>query len=174
MRRFGLKRERTRERTREFTRCGLTLGVMCLGLWLLAGAGVAQDKVITKVSNEKVESILNAMDITFKKVPGKKDGVTFFDYDRNNYKIRLHNYDGKDLWIDALFNDKTSLEQVNQWNVQAKFSRAVLLKNPEGKETISLESQMDCAGGVTDGMIRQFINRFDGELKNFVKFLSKQ
>lgn len=154
-------------------RCGLTLVAASLGIWLLAGVGTAQDKVINTVSNEKIESIMNALNITFKKSPGKKEGVTFFDYTRNNYDIRLHNYDGKDLWIDALFNDKTSLEQVNEWNVRAKFTRAVLLKSAEGKETISLESQIDCAGGVTDGMIRQFIIRFDAEIQGFVKFLSK-
>lgn len=158
-------------------RFALAVGLACIGAWLVTGLasqrGMAQDKVSTQVSNERIEAIFSNLKVEVKKVPGKKEGVTFFDYERNNFKIRLHSYEGKDLWIDALFNDKSSLEEVNQWNVRAKFSRAVLLKNKDGKETISLESQIDCRGGITDGMIQQFINRFDGEIKDFVKFLSK-
>ncbi len=153
-------------------RIGYLIGLFGLGLLLWPGTGRAQDKVYRNVSNEKLEGILKDMDITYKKSPGKKEGVFFYDYDRNNFKIRLHNYNGKDLWIDALFNDKTNLEEINKWNVRAKFSRAVFLKEGE-KETISLESQVDCVGGITDGMIRQFVNRFDGEIRDFVKFISK-
>ena len=60
---------------------------------------------------------------------------------------------------------------VNEWNVQAKFSRAVRLKGDKG--VVSLESQLDCIGGVTDAIIRQFINRFDGEMQQFTKFAKK-
>jgi hypothetical protein len=154
-------------------RYGLLIGLVGLGVWLLAGPGTAQEKVATTVTDEKLEKIFKDLELSFKKVPGKKKGVTFFDYVSKTYKIRLHNYEGKDLWIDALFNDKTTLEKINLWNVRAKFTRAVLLKGRDDKETISLEFQLNCQGGVTDGMIRQFIRRFDGEIKDFVEFLGK-
>jgi hypothetical protein len=41
------------------------------------------------------------------------------------------------------------------------------------KDTISLEAQLDCVGGVTDNIIRQFIQRFDGEVAQFNKFITK-
>ncbi|MCI0638637.1 MAG: YbjN domain-containing protein [Gemmataceae bacterium] len=155
---------------------GTALTITALGLALIWGQVQAQDagqgQVMRNVSNDKLEKILKDLNITFKKTTGKKEGTHFYDYDRNNYKIRIHNYDGKDLWIDALFNDKTTLEEVNKWNVRAKFSRAVLIRDGD-KETISLESQIDCLGGITEGMIRQFVNRFDGEIRDFVKFISK-
>ena len=135
-------------------------------------AAPTDDKqVYRNVVPEKLEAILMAMKIDYKKVKGKADGIWFYDFERNDYKIRLHNYQGNDLWIDAHFNDKLPLEEVNKWNVRAKFSRAVQLTS--GKQTVSLESQIDCVGGVTDGIIRQFIQRFDGELMQFSKFLSK-
>jgi hypothetical protein len=151
------------------------IGLMSLvGLGALLGpqAVRAQEKVYRNVSSEKLESILKGMDQDYKKTPGKKDGIFLYDYERNNYKIRLHNYEGKDLWVDAIFNDKTTLEEVNGWNVRAKFSRAVLVKAGD-KENIYLESQLDCVGGVTEGMVRQFITRFDGEIREFVKYLTK-
>lgn len=154
-------------------RCGLLAGLVTLGLLHTATPCVAQDKVYTRVTTEKTEALLKGMNIAFKKTAGKKDGTWFYDFERNNFKVRLHNYEAKDLWIDALFNDQTTLQEINAWNVKAKFSRAVHFKNNEGKDTISLESQIDCMGGVTDGMIRQFINRFDSEVAAFVKHLSK-
>ena len=124
------------------------------------------------VTSAKLESILQDMKIKYSKTAGKNEGVHYYDYERNNFKVRLHNYQGRDLWLDVHFTEKMSLEEVNQWNVRAKFSRAVQVKNAD-KQSTSLESQIDCEGGITDGMIRQFILRFDGEIKSFVQFLTK-
>jgi hypothetical protein len=136
------------------------------------GTGTGQqEKVYRNISSEHLERILSDLNLSYKKTSGTKEGVHFYDYEKNNFKIRLHNYNGKDLWIDALFN-KIAPEEANRWNIRAKFSRAVLVKDKE-RETTSLENQIDCLGGVTDGMIRQFINRFDGEVSDFSKFITK-
>jgi hypothetical protein len=140
-------------------------------LVVLASIGSAQD-VFRRVTPEKLESLLKELNITFEKKAGKGEGVFYYDYVRNEFKIRLYNYNGKDLWVDAHFNDKMALEEINKWNIRAKFSRAVLIKN-ENKETVSLESQIDCLGGITDNIIKQYINRFDNELVEFRKFQTK-
>lgn len=151
----------------------VALGPVLGGLLLLAAAGAAQEaKVYRNVSTEKLEQILKGLDVDFKKSAGPKAGIHYYDFTRNNFKVRLHNYDGQDLWIDCIFSDKLSLEDVNRWNVKAKFSRAVLVKDGD-KSSVSLENQLDCLGGVTDAIVRQFITRFDGEVKNFVQFVSK-
>jgi len=144
-------------------------------LLCVVGAAAAQekDKVQRSIPAAKLESILKEMKIKYEKTSdAKNEGVHFYDFDRNNFKVRMHNYNGRDLWLDVHFTDKISLEEVNQWNVRAKFSRAVQL-NKGDKQSTSLEAQLDCDGGVTDGMIRQFILRFDGEVKAFVQFLTK-
>jgi hypothetical protein len=135
--------------------------------------GVAQEKakVYRGVSAEKLEAVLKQMNIAFDKTQAKLKGVWLYDFTRNNFKVRLQNYE-RDLWIDVVFTDKIGLKEVNDWNVRAKFSRAVQLKDGE-RPTTSLEAQLDCDGGCTDGMIRQFITRFDGEIKSFVQFLTK-
>jgi hypothetical protein len=134
----------------------------------------AQDKskVYRGVSADKLEGLLKQLNIDFEKAQGKAKGAWSYDFERNNFKVRLHNYDGRDLWLDVVFTDQIPLKEVNAWNVRAKFSRAVQLKTGD-KTTTSLESQLDCEGGVTDGMIRQFILRFDNEVKTFVQFLTK-
>ena len=154
--------------------CKWRILIALASLSFLGGSEATAQEVFRNVSADKLEGILKELNINYKKVPGKTEDVSFYDYERNNFKIRLHNYGGKDLWIDALFNDRMTLEEINRWNVRAKFSRAVLIKDKEtNKETISLESQIDCQGGITDNIIKSFINRFDGELRDFSKFLAR-
>ena len=158
-------------------RKSLTAFTLIMSALMSAGSVPAQDKdkdkVQRTVSSARLEGILQDMKIKFdKKSDAKNDGVHFYDFERNSFKIRLHNYNGRDLWLDVHFTDKISLEEINQWNIRAKFSRAVLLKTG-AKQSTSLEAQIDCEGGTTDGMIRQFILRFDGEIKSFVQFLTK-
>ena len=73
------------------------------------------------------------------------------------------------LWIEQTIDKKMPLEDVNRWNAEAKFSRLVLI-DLKDKTTLSLEFQLDCVGGVTDAMVKQYINRFDEEAKRFAKF----
>jgi hypothetical protein len=147
--------------------------ILCALILAVGGAtAAAQDQPIHKnVSSSTLEGILANLNIQHKKSPGDKQGVFLYDFERGGYKIRLHNYDGKDLWIEALWSDRLALEDVNRWNQKAKFSRCVLLNN-NGKITTSLESQFDCLGGCTDAIIRQFIVRFDGEVRNFATFVN--
>ena len=158
------------------SRCLLALiaPVLCL----VAVPTFAQEaKVMSGVSSEKLEALLKTLKIDFKKSPHEKIKDSFrYDYERDETKVRLINFKGEDLWIESIFNDKLELAEVNAWNVKAKFTRCVLIPGDKDKKavaSISLEAQLDCSGGATEGMVRQFITRFDGELKEFAKFISK-
>jgi len=130
-----------------------------------------KSKLRPRASTELVEGVLKNLELAFKKEPEKK-GVESYAFQRGETKIRLVNYNGEDLWIEAVFDKNITLIQANQWNTEAKFSRCVLLDN-DGKKTASLEMQLDCIRGVSEGMVRQFLIRFGGELKDFQSFLAK-
>lgn len=150
----------------------LVLIVACFAFTLLVSRGViAQGKVTKTVSNESIEKILTSLDIKFQKGERKdKDfTTTYYDFTRSEQSCRLYNY-GNDLWLECTMDKKMKLEEVNRWNADAKFSRLVLIETKE-KTTLSLESQLDCLGGVTDAMVKQYINRFDEEAKKFAKFV---
>jgi hypothetical protein len=152
----------------------LSLCASMTGLALvLAPAAVEGQKVkvFRILSNEHLEKILKEAEIDFKKVPAKEEGVTFYDYERGSYKLRLHSYAGRDLWLESIF-PMAPPETLNRWNQRTKFSRAVLVKEDEGDST-SLEVQLDCTGGVTDGMLLRFLRRFDGEVQAFAKFIKQ-
>jgi len=135
----------------------------------VAGHALCQtgEKVALIASPEVVEGVLGDLGISYKKSSGDKEGVHFYDFDRDGFKVRLSNFNGKDLWLSALF-PRTSLDAVNGWNQKAKFSRAVQFLDKD-VERVSIESQIDCAPGVTAGIIRQFVRRFDLELRQYAK-----
>ncbi|MCI0638053.1 MAG: YbjN domain-containing protein [Gemmataceae bacterium] len=130
------------------------------------GAAGAKVKVYRQISRERLEDILKDMGISFQKTPDLFSG-TLYDFTRNNSRMRLQYFNGSDLHIDAVYT-KIPLEDVNRWNRTARLSRAVLVAGPP--ESVSLEAELDCTGGVTDGMVRQFILNFDKEVLAFVKF----
>jgi hypothetical protein len=147
----------------------------CLTTVVLALPGRTQEKkesVPRGASSEVLEKVLGELKIQYQKTAGKSTKTYFYNYDRNNYKIRLGNHGGEALWLAAAF-PKASLQQINQWNVRAKFSRAVLSREGE-RETALVEAQLDCRGGVTAGIVRQFLERFDSEVREFDRFLGHE
>ncbi len=141
-----------------------------LVLVLASVPGRAQEKVLRELSKEQTEEILQKLKITYKKVPSKRDDVVFYDFEREGHPVRLYWYGGKDLMLDVVF-PRIPLEQLNAWNVRAKFSRACLHKEEKG-EFAALESNLDLLGGVTEGTVRQFLTTFDEEVKQFAKFVN--
>ncbi len=146
----------------------------CLALALVVPMEIcSQDKIYRQVPNEAVEKALRGLELKYQKDERKDKGATvmFFDFARGDHSYRLYNY-GNDLWIESVFEKKMKPEDVNRWNAEAKFTRLVLIEQKD-KTSLSLEAQLDCAGGVTDVVIRQYINRFDEEAKKFTKFMAK-
>jgi hypothetical protein len=153
-------------------------GVMRLAgvasLLISCGLAAAQSRetVFQIVSSEKLETILKDLGVAYQKEAGKKGNIFTYRFERQGKKIRLHNYGGEDLWIETDITDKATLDIANRWNMRAKFSRAVIVNTGE-RPAISLEGQIDCSLGITDGMVRQFIQRFDAEIEAFVSFSKK-
>ena len=145
--------------------------VTCLAFSLFLTREIfSQSKVYRTVSNDAVEKILQSLELKYQKAERKdKDSTTmYFDFTRGGQPFRLYNY-GNDLWIECTFEKKLIAADINRWNAEAKFSRLVLIEQKD-KTILSLESQLDCLGGVTDAVIKQYINRFDEEAKKFAKF----
>jgi hypothetical protein len=145
-----------------------------LALAVLAAPAVGQEKkesVPHAVSSELLEKVLADLNIRYEKSKGKTSSSQFYNYDRDQYKIRLGNHGGKVLWLSAAF-PRASPEKINEWNVRAKFNRAVLTRQNQ-QEAAVVEAQLDCQAGVTPGIIRQFLKRFDKEVRDFDQFLSR-
>ncbi len=130
------------------------------------------EEVYTSVSPERVERILKELKISYKKTAGKKEGNFVYGFSRNNYQFRLLDLQGHDLLLEATFT-KASLEQVNQYNLNHKFIRAVSHQTNGGNDYSTLEANLDCTGGVSDSIVVYFIQTFLDEARQFDRFLSK-
>lgn len=139
----------------------------------VGGGGITQppipgnEKIITSVSDQMVESILNALNHKFKKGALQNNGGTYWDFKSKGHDLRLYNYNGKDLMIDATFK-QMPLDKINKYNLDRKFVRCVSYSNNNNTWT-ALESNLDCAGGVTESIVRHFITVFDEEVAAFLK-----
>jgi hypothetical protein len=148
------------------------LFIVCLASsFVLTREVLSQSKIHRNVSNDAIEKILQSLELKYQKAErkDKDNAIMYFDFTRGAQPFRLYNY-GNDLWIECTFEKKLKAEDINRWNADAKFSRLVLIEQKD-KTILSLEAQLDCLGGVTDAMIKQYINRFDEEAKKFAKFL---
>jgi len=144
---------------------------LCVVLLLAGVAHAQEEKIFKKLTPEETDELLKKFDIDFKKVDSKTPGTYFYDFKRKNFEVRFYHFEGKDVMLDAVF-PKASIERVNEWNIRAKFSRACLQRNPKG-EYVTLESNLDLVGGVTEGAFKQFFLSFDEELKTFAVFLGE-
>lgn len=130
------------------------------------------DVILPVVTSEKLESILKGLNLPFKKQAMKNSETSFvYDFESKNFKLRLSNFNGKDLMLDAVFK-KVPLEKANQYNFDRKFIRVVVYGQGE-QEFTQLEANFDCSAGVSEGMVRHFITTFDDEVKAFAEFVAK-
>jgi hypothetical protein len=120
----------------------------------------------------RLERILKDMKIEFTKKETKTPGHIVFELKKNDQKVRLHSFEGKDLMMAAAFKPAT-LAAINKYNGDRKFVRAVLYRPANGDTYTTLESSLDCQGGVTDGIIRYFIGVFADEMRVFEEYLKK-
>jgi len=149
----------------------LLLPITVFATCLIVGDALSQGKVTRNVTNDTIEKILDGIQVKYQKAERKEkdNSVVFYEFTRGDVQLRLFNY-GSDLWLETIVEKKLRLEDVNRWNADAKFSRLVMIEQKD-KMLLSLESQLDCLGGVTDTMIKHYINRFDDEAKKFSKFM---
>jgi Putative bacterial sensory transduction regulator len=133
---------------------------------------VTEEETFKNVASDRLERILRDLNIDFRKTPDRKtNNIFYYDFERNNFKIRLTNFGGQDLMIDCAYA-AAPLAKVNQWNIKRTYVRAVFYPGSNNtKPVTTLESNLDCLGGTTDGIIRYFISSFDGEVKAFDEFL---
>jgi Putative bacterial sensory transduction regulator len=134
---------------------------------------MADEETFKNVTPDRVERVLRELNIDFTKSQDKRNSNWhYYDFERNNYKIRVTNFGGEDLMIDCVYG-MAPLSKVNQWNTKRNFVRAVFYPSDNNNPHTTLEANLDCLGGTSDGIIRYFITSFDGEAKAFDEFLKK-
>jgi hypothetical protein len=145
-----------------------------LSLWARTSAPVVtEEETFKTVTPQKLEQILKDLKIAFNKA-APEAGVVTYVFVRNKHPIQLSSFGGEDLMIDRHWVGKADLAKVNDWNAKRFFVRAVAYAAMKGKPaTVALESNLDCSAGVSESIIRNFINAFDEEVRRFDEYLKK-
>lgn len=140
--------------------------------FLIVPSLVAQDEVVKTLTVEQAEKLLKDRKISFKRNEPDPKGHVVFDFKKDDVAMAFYLFSGgKDVMLDVLL-PPTTLETINQWNINAKFSRACVRR--EGPQLVSvLESNLDLQGGVTLGAIDRFFDTFEKEVKNFAAHASR-
>jgi hypothetical protein len=147
-------------------------GLLALALLVAPNSGFGQDEqVVRNLTPEKLEKFLQGQKLQFKKEAVPKEDIFYFTFTRGKFEVRLTSFAGKDLMLDCMFKAMT-LDKINRWNIDAKFSRVSLHKDANNVPYSVLEYNLDLSGGVTLDALKQYLVRYDEELKNFDTYVS--
>ena len=147
-------------------------------LWPLGGifaAASAQD-LITALAPDEVERLLAEGKYRYERV-NAEDGSTYFRLRLAGYMAFLFVDDCQQdrgcttlqLYAGFSMETKPSLEQINQWNREHRFSRAYL----DDENDPVLEWELDLEGGVTARAILGFIDLFEVSLREFASWVDR-
>jgi len=129
------------------------------------------ETVYSGVTNDLLEKVIKSLNLEFTKKPLRSGTGTVYNFNRNNTRVALVNYGGKDLMLSSEFR-KVTLQQANDFNCKRACVRTVVYKDGSG-EYAALESNLDVEGGVTENILRNFITSYEDDVKEFALFLRK-
>lgn len=142
-----------------------------LALLLLLGLSLAQG-VRTSLTPGEVEALLKAGSYRYERVEEK--GEVYFRLRLAGLGAALYLLDCQEgrcesLQLYAGFSMKKppTLERINAWNREHRFSRAYL--DADGDP--ALEADLDLSGGVAEGAIRAFLDLFEKSLRAFAAWI---
>jgi Putative bacterial sensory transduction regulator len=119
--------------------------------------------VVTQLSNSQAAAVLKRMGFDYK--PTEKEPSNFV-FTLDGYKVVLLNYPNSiQLYAGFKSSGKVSLETINTWNREKRFSRAYI----DGDNDAVIESDLDLEGGVSNKAIDEFIRTFRTSLRDFAK-----
>jgi Putative bacterial sensory transduction regulator len=124
----------------------------------------ASADIVTKLSDSQAAAVLKRMGFDDYKATEKDSSNFVFTMD--GYKVVLLNYPTSiQLYAGFKSDGKVSLETINAWNREKRFSRAYI----DNKNDAVIESDLDLEGGVSNEAIDEFIRTFRMSLRDFVK-----
>jgi hypothetical protein len=136
---------------------------------------VQAPKVVTSLTPGEMEAILKEAGYRYERV--EKDAKVFFSLRMGGLKAVLLLMDCKggrcgSLQLAAAFSMRNppTLERINAWNQEKRFSRAYLDKDGDPV----LESELDLEGGVTQQAIISFLETFEISLSLFATWIGFQ
>ena len=134
-----------------------------------AAQAAAKPEIITNMTLEKLQSIIQAMGfevIRDKDKDGKPD--SYISFRAEGYTVGAQVPTSEFIWLYNVFTDKATLETVNEWNATSRFSRAY--SNSTDK-TVCLETEVIVQGEITLENIESQIKEFRDSVARWARFV---
>lgn len=141
---------------------------LLVALFLVPQFAQAQDEIIKSYSPANFEAFIKE---GLKKEFTKKEGSVGTEFAIKGGAVAFFNTKSKfvNFYYQApaeMFENKVSLEKVNEWNIGAIYSRAYLING-----LVRLEGTVDVSAGISNNQMNSFQIHLNGELLRFVKHL---
>jgi hypothetical protein len=111
--------------------------------------GASQGNIFYKITKEELVKILKAEGYSAEL---DKDGDIIWKLEGYNALVLTPNDNSIEFYI-AFTESKATLEKINQWNMNRRYSRSYM----DEKKQACLELDLDLEGGVTQDRIRDFL-----------------
>jgi hypothetical protein len=138
---------------------------------LLLGLALAQG-VRTSITPGEVEALLKSGSYRYERLEDK--GQVYFRLRLAGLRAALYLLDCQEgrceslqLYAGFSMEKPPTLERINAWNREHRFSRAYL--DADGDP--ALEADLDLSGGVAEGAIRAFLDLFEESLRAFAAWI---
>lgn len=123
------------------------------------GQQVQEKSVYTYANSTMVEKVLDAKEIEY-------ESISF-----NNYKMKLNGFnvyisiDDDNLILKTYFSSKPSLNRINDFNMQYRWTRVYL----DSDRDLTVAQELSFTGGITLENVNAFLNTYGAILDELVK-----
>jgi len=135
--------------------------------FLPATLSAVDHTVLTTVTPQQVQAYLGELGFTGSSID--KDGDIFVNMQGHRVLLLIGSYEGRCVSPRfAMAGTKATMETVNTWNKDMRFSRAFL--DSDGDPV--LEADLDMDGGVTVDRVKDFLRTYSMSLTRFLQAIN--
>ncbi|HEY4052666.1 MAG TPA: YbjN domain-containing protein [Terriglobales bacterium] len=155
---------------------GLLSLVFCLSAWGQQSPSTtkpesqtaAKPELITIITLDSIQEIVRAMgfQITHDK-DDKGNPNTYFSFRAEGYKVFVQVPDPDFIWLYNAFTGNVTVENINEWNADNRFSRAYV----SADKILNLDTEIVVKNGVTQQNIEVQIEEFRDSVAKWARFL---
>jgi phosphoribosylanthranilate isomerase len=129
---------------------------------------VAKPEIITNATLDLVQQILQQMGFECTQTRDDHQSEPYLIFRAEGYKVVAAVPSPEIIWLYNVFSDKLTLENINEWNQNNRFSRASV---PSPGKRLLLDTDIVVAGGVTRENIEAQIREFRNSVARWARFV---
>jgi hypothetical protein len=128
----------------------------------------AKPEIIATATLDSVQQIIQGMGFECAQFTDDAKSEPYLSFRAEGYKFDVGVPTPDSIWIYTIFNHSATLQTINEWNQNSRFSRASVA--PTGRPLL-LDTEIVVAGGVTRENIEMQIKTFRDSVARWARFV---